>query len=49
VGPRKINHSTALAGQDIGIKEVTDKIWLSGALSRSIAAQTVGTPVRVAR
>jgi hypothetical protein len=28
IGARKINLSMALAGQNVGIKEVSDKIWL---------------------
>ena len=28
VGRRKINLSTVFAGQNVGIKEVNDKIWL---------------------
>jgi len=28
IGRRKINLSTVFAGQNVGIKEVSDKIWL---------------------
>ncbi|HME39707.1 MAG TPA: hypothetical protein VKG63_12205, partial [Steroidobacteraceae bacterium] len=28
IGKRKINLSTVFAGQNVGVKEVSDKIWL---------------------
>ena len=30
IGSRKIKFSTVFAGQDVGIREVADQIWLAG-------------------